>query len=138
MTLELHSMQSMADVSIVGAAGYTGQETLDRVLGHPSSRLVAAGSDSLAGQPAGRARSTARRRQRCRSFVTNDEALAHEADVTILCLSHEAAAAIEPPATGSSSTSRAPIGCATPSAVRGLVRLHAPASRTGSATGSTG
>ena len=34
------------------------------------------------------------------SFVTNEEALAHVADVTILCLSHEAAAAIEPPATG--------------------------------------
>ena len=34
------------------------------------------------------------------SFVTNDEALAHGADVTILCLSHEAAAAIEPPAAG--------------------------------------
>ena len=51
MTLESHSMQSMADVSIVGAAGYTGQETLDRVLGHPDLRLVAVGSDSLAGQP---------------------------------------------------------------------------------------
>ena len=53
MTLELHSMQSMADVSIVGAAGYTGQETLDRVLGHPNLRLVAAESESLAGEPAG-------------------------------------------------------------------------------------
>ena len=29
------------------------------------------------------------------SFVTNEEALAHGADVTILCLSHEAAAAID-------------------------------------------
>ena len=34
------------------------------------------------------------------SFVTNDAALAHEADVTIICLSHEAAAAIEVPANG--------------------------------------
>ena len=31
-------------------AGYTGQETLDRVLGHPALRLVAVGSDSLAGR----------------------------------------------------------------------------------------
>ena len=42
---------SMVRVSIVGAAGYTGQETLDRVLGHPQLGLVAVGSDSLAGQP---------------------------------------------------------------------------------------
>ena len=34
------------------------------------------------------------------SFVTNEEALAHGADVTILCLSHEAAAAIDVPAEG--------------------------------------
>ena len=32
----MHTMQ-MAYVSIVGAAGYTGQETLDRVLATPSS-----------------------------------------------------------------------------------------------------
>ena len=30
-------------------------------------------------------------------FVTNADALATPADVTILCLSHEAAAAVEPP-----------------------------------------
>ena len=45
-------MHSMARVSIVGAAGYTGQETLDRVLGHPDLDLVAVGSDSLAGEDA--------------------------------------------------------------------------------------
>ena len=39
----MHTMQLMADVSIVGAAGYTGQETLDRVLGHPDLDLVAVG-----------------------------------------------------------------------------------------------
>ena len=42
----------MPYVSIVGSAGYTGQETLDRVLGHPELELHAVGSDSLAGQDA--------------------------------------------------------------------------------------
>ena len=100
MTDNMHTMQFMADVSIVGAAGYTGQETLDRVLGHPQLRLVAVGSDSLAGQAATRARPAARTGRPCPSFVTNEEALAHEADVTIVCLSHEAAAAIDVPPTG--------------------------------------
>ena len=45
-------MQSMTSVSIVVAAGYTGQETLDRVLAHPQLELVALGSSSLAGRPA--------------------------------------------------------------------------------------
>src|SRR6476646_2659355 len=89
MTLELHSMQSMADVSIVGAAGYTGQATLDRVLGHPGLRLVAVGSDSLAGPPAG-ALDPRLAHGEVPAFVTNEEALAHGADVSILCLSHEA------------------------------------------------
>ncbi len=38
--------------SIIGASGYSGQETLDRVLSHPDLELVALGSDSLAGSPA--------------------------------------------------------------------------------------
>ena len=42
----------MATASILGCAGYTGQETLDRVLAHPGLELLALGSDSLAGQPA--------------------------------------------------------------------------------------
>ncbi len=95
-------MQSMPSVSIVGAAGYTGQETLDRVLAHPQLELVAVGSSSLAGQPA-----TALDPRLNRSgmpqvpvFVANDEALAAGADVTFLCLSHEEAAALEPPAEG--------------------------------------
>ena len=44
----------MATAAILGCAGYTGQETLDRVLAHPELELVALGSDSLAGQPARR------------------------------------------------------------------------------------
>jgi len=89
----------MADVSIVGAAGYTGQETLDRVLGHPQLDLVAVGSDSLAGK-AGSALDPRLTHAAMPAFVANECALAHEADVTIICLSHEAAAAIEVPANG--------------------------------------
>ena len=89
----------MATVSIVGAAGYTGQETLDRVLGHPELELAAVGSDSLAGKPpsaldprlAGAAMP---------DFVPNAEALEHETDVTILCLSHAGSATIEQLPTG--------------------------------------
>ena len=89
----------MKTVSIVGAAGYTGQETLDRVLGHPGLELAAAGSDSLAGQPASaldpRLEGTA-----VPDFVSNAGALAHETDVTILCLSHGGSAMIEEIPTG--------------------------------------
>ena len=38
--------------AILGASGYSGQETLDRVLRHPELEVVALGSDSLAGEPA--------------------------------------------------------------------------------------
>jgi len=90
----------MFTAAIAGASGYSGQETLDRVLGHPELELVALGSDSLAGNdPASLdprlARNGARRAPR---FVTNDEALAAGADLVLLCLDHERAAAIEPPA----------------------------------------
>ena len=47
----------MATAAILGCAGYTGQETLDRVLAHPGLEPVALGSDSLAG-PARVERST--------------------------------------------------------------------------------
>ena len=42
----------MPTAAVLGASGYTGQETLDRVLAHPELELVALGSDSLAGSPA--------------------------------------------------------------------------------------
>ena len=48
----MHNTQIVATVAILGSAGYTGQETLDRVLLHPELELVALGSDSLAGRPA--------------------------------------------------------------------------------------
>ena len=136
MTSNMHTMQSMADVSIVGAAGYTGQETLDRVLGHPQLRLVAAGSDSLAGQAAS-ALDPRLAGAAVPSFVTNAEALAHEADVTIVCLSHEAAAAIDVPPTGVVVDLSGAHRLRDAAGYERVVRLHAPASRAASATGST-
>jgi N-acetyl-gamma-glutamyl-phosphate reductase len=92
----------MASVSIVGASGYTGQETLDRVLAHPALELYALGSDSLAGQSPGTLDPRLARNgwSRMPRFITNDAALHAGADVTFLCLPHEEAAAHEPPARG--------------------------------------
>ncbi len=91
----------MLRTAITGASGYSGQETLDRVLAHPALELSALGSDSLAGRPAhaldprlGRNGSSAP------AFVPNEEALASGADVVFLCLGHEEAAALEPPPDG--------------------------------------
>src|SRR5262245_57089726 len=97
----MHTMR-MAYVSIVGASGYTGQETLDRVLAHPELELVAVGSDSLAGQGATALDPRLNRNggRRVPVFITNDAALACEADITFLCLPHERAAAVEPPGRG--------------------------------------
>jgi N-acetyl-gamma-glutamyl-phosphate reductase len=66
------------------------------VLGHPELRLVGVGSDSLAGER-GVALDPRLERAEMPSFVTNAEALETPAAVTILCLSHEAAAALEAP-----------------------------------------
>jgi len=92
----------MATVSIVAASGYTGQETLDRVLAHPRLDLVAVGSDSLAGEPASALDPRLNRNggRRVPVFITNEAALACGADVTFACLPHEEAAALEPPARG--------------------------------------
>ena len=89
----------MAHVSIVGAAGYTGQETLDRVLGHPHLELVAVGSDTFAGQ-SGSVLDARLAHATLPAFVTNEAALAQPADVTIICLPHEAAAAVDVPPDG--------------------------------------
>ena len=88
----------MATASILGTAGYTGQETLDRLLGHPSIELLALGSDSQAGREA--ASLDPRLNGTLPAFVTNAEAAASGADVLFLCLSNEEAAAFEPPAGG--------------------------------------
>lgn len=95
-------MRPMAYVTIVGAAGYTGQETLDRVLHHPELEVYAVGSDTLAGSEATALDPRLNRNggKRVPHFITNKAALACEADVTFLCLSHEEAASIELPSRG--------------------------------------
>ena len=85
----------MQRATILGSAGYAGQETLDRVLGHPGLELVALGSDSLAGQAA--AALDPRLNGSLPAFTTNAEAARSSADVTFLCLDNDAAAAFEPP-----------------------------------------
>src|SRR5947209_992627 len=85
----------MATAAILGTAGYTGQETLDRVLAHPGLELVALGSDSLAGQ--GASALDARLNGSLPAFVANAEAAASGADVLFLCLDNDEAAAFEPP-----------------------------------------
>ncbi|MBD0348408.1 MAG: N-acetyl-gamma-glutamyl-phosphate reductase [Thermoleophilia bacterium] len=85
----------MAAVSVIGCAGYTGQETLDRVLAHAELEVAALGSDSLAGEPASAL--DVRLNGSLPAFVTNDEALAAGADVVFCCLGHEEAATLEPP-----------------------------------------
>ncbi len=87
----------MVAATILGASGYSGQETLDRVLAHPEVELVALGSDSLAGQPADTLDPRLTRLE-LPDFVTNDHALATPADLVFSCLDHERAAALEPPA----------------------------------------
>jgi len=92
----------MIKVAIAGASGYAGQETLDRVLSHPSLELWALGSDSLAGRSAD-ALDPRLGRNGWRSvprFITNEAALACGADVVFLCLPHRESAALEPPSRG--------------------------------------
>jgi len=87
----------MATVAVVGASGYTGQETLDRVLAHPALELYALGSDSLAGQAAHALDPRLARNgwSRIPRFITNEAALSCGADVTFVCLPHEEAAGLD-------------------------------------------
>jgi len=82
--------------TILGASGYSGQETLDRVLAHPELELVALGSDSLAGQRASVL--DPRLNENVPAFVPNAAALAAGADVVFCCLDHERAALLDTPA----------------------------------------
>ena len=85
----------MPTAAILGCAGYAGQETLDRVLAHRELEAIALGSDSLAGKLASTL--DPRLNGDLPRFVTNAEALAAGAEVVFVCLSHEDAAALEPP-----------------------------------------
>jgi N-acetyl-gamma-glutamyl-phosphate reductase len=91
----MHTTQ-VATAAIIGCSGYSGQETLDRVLGHPELELVALGSDSLAGR--GASALDPRLNGSLPPFTTNAEALAAGAEVVFLCLPNEEAAALDPPA----------------------------------------
>ena len=90
---------AMSSTAIVGAAGYSGQDTLDRVLIHPHLELVALGSDSLSGQE-GSALDPRLAGRDVPRFVTNAEALGSGAELVFVCLGHEAAAGVEPPQQG--------------------------------------
>ncbi len=85
----------MTALAILGASGYAGQETLDRALRHPELEVVALGSDSLAGSSASAL--DVRLNGSLPRFVRNDEAAAAGADLILLCLANERAAAFEPP-----------------------------------------
>ena len=85
-------------VAILGTAGYTGQETLDRVLHHPELELVALGSDSQAGQPATALDPRLFRNGSLPALTTNAEAHESGADLFFWCLSNERAAELDPPA----------------------------------------
>jgi N-acetyl-gamma-glutamyl-phosphate reductase len=86
----------MPTAAIIGCSGYTGQETLDRVLAHPELDLLALGSDSLAGELASAL--DIRLNGSLPAFVSNADALASGTDVLFVCLGHDEAAALEPPA----------------------------------------
>jgi len=91
----------MPTAALLGTGGFSGQETLDRLLAHPGLEVVALGSDSLAGSPAAALDPRlARRNGSLPAFVSNEEALGAGADVVFSCLDHEAAAALEPPEEG--------------------------------------
>src|SRR5919201_5940061 len=85
----------MTTAAILGCAGYTGQETLDRLLAHPEPEPIALGSDSLAGKPAWAL--DPRLEGQLPPFTTNAEAAASGADVLFLCLGNDEAAAFTPP-----------------------------------------
>src|SRR6266536_3266135 len=85
----------MPTAAILGCAGYTGQETLDRVLAHPQLDPLALGSDSLASEPSSAL--DPRLNGSLPRFLTNAEALEAGADVIFLCLGSEAAASLDPP-----------------------------------------
>src|SRR6185436_12674812 len=86
----------MIATAIVGCSGYTGQETLDRVLAHPELEVVALGSDTYAGQTA--SAFDVRLNGSLPAFVPNGDAFASAAELVFLCLDHTNAAAAEPPA----------------------------------------
>jgi N-acetyl-gamma-glutamyl-phosphate reductase len=93
--MDVHNTHIVHTVAILGTAGYTGQETLDRVIAHPDLEAVALGSDSLAGRPAHAL--DPRLNGSLPMFTSNLDAARSGADVIFLCLGNDAAARFEPP-----------------------------------------
>ncbi len=85
----------MPTAAILGASGYAGQETLDRLLAHPELELLSLGSDSLAGRAASAL--DVRLNGHLPAFVANEAALQAGADVVFACLGNEEAAALDVP-----------------------------------------
>src|ERR1700675_56763 len=85
----------MPTVAILGASGYSGQETLDRVLRQPELEVVALGSDSLEGESASAL--DVRLNGSLPAFVSNEQALAAGAELVFACLGNDRAALLEPP-----------------------------------------
>jgi len=85
----------MSTAAILGASGYAGQETLDRLLAHAELELLSLGSDSLAGRAASAL--DVRLNGHLPVFVPNEVALQSGADVVFACLGNEEAAALDVP-----------------------------------------
>ena len=85
----------MPTAAILGASGYAGQETLDRLLAHPELELLSLGSDSLAGRAASAL--DVRLNGHLPAFVPNEAALQAGADVVFACVGNEEAAALVAP-----------------------------------------
>ena len=81
----------MVAAAVIGAGGFSGQETLDRVLAHPTLELLALGSDSLAGQSAEALDLRLARNGHgpLPQFVSNEEALAAGAELVFCCLDND-------------------------------------------------
>jgi N-acetyl-gamma-glutamylphosphate reductase len=91
----MHNTQIVTTTAILGSAGYTGQETLDRVLAHPGLELVALGSETLAGRPAHALHPGLN--GNLPMFTPNLEAAGSGAELIFLCLGNAEAAVFTPP-----------------------------------------
>ena len=122
----------MAYVTIVGAAGYTGQETLDRVLAPPRARAVRRRLGLARRQRRDRARPAAQpQRRQARPALHHERRRRSPARRT--SRSSASRTRRRPrssrPRAASWSTSPARTGSTDAAAVRALVRVHAPAAR---------
>src|SRR5260370_39742598 len=86
----------MPTLAILGASGYSGQETLDRALRHPELEVIALGSDSLAGESASAL--DLRLNGSLPAFVPNEDALAAGPRARLLPRPQSRPAAAPPPA----------------------------------------